>query len=229
MLRYRGKEALMKSINYSNVKIKDLGKGGKFSYLKLLTFWPIFGLLFALLERGLTNRTYIIVHCALDNAIPFCEWFLFAYLFWFIYIVGMLAYTLFFDIEAFRKYMEFVILTYSITLIIYFIFPTAQNLRPQQFAHNNILTRFLSVFYKFDTNTNVMPSLHVIGAMAVSFAAWHSKLFGRVSWRIVFSLVTILICLSTMFIKQHSVIDILTALCLCFAAYPIIYRAAPRK
>ena len=73
------------------------------------------------------------MHCALDDLIPFNEWFLIPYLFWFVYLIGAVAYTFFFDVPGFRRMMRFVMITYSVTLIIYFLFPTCQMLRPEVF------------------------------------------------------------------------------------------------
>jgi len=214
----------MKAIDYRDMRLADLKKAGRYSYLKLLLFWPVFGILFSLAERVWTNRTYVFIHCMLDDLIPFNEWFLFAYLFWFVYMVGMLAYGLLYDPDTFRRYMRFIILTFSVSMLVYFVYPSAQDLRPQQFLRENLLTRFMAGFYRFDTNTNVMPSLHVVGSMAVLFAAWNSKLFGKIRWRILFLILTVLICLSTVFLKQHSVIDVAAALFLSFVFYPVAFR-----
>ena len=66
-------------------------------------------------------------------------------------------------------------------------------------------------FYAFDTNTNVCPSIHVIGAVACLAAGWHSRRFGTPLWRAVFTVITVLICLSTVFLKQHSAPDVFAA------------------
>jgi len=195
----------------------------RFCHLKLLLFWPVFGLLFSFVERvGITN-SYHIVSCALDGRIPFCEYFLVPYLFWFIFLIGMLLYTLFFEVPTFKRFMKYIIITYSITILIYFVYPTAQDLRPAAFARDDPFTRFLTWFYAFDTNTNVCPSIHVVGSLAVMFAAWNSGRFHTVGWRIVFGAAAALICVSTVFLKQHSVIDIAAALLLCLAVYPFVY------
>ena len=146
------------------------------------------------------------------------------YLFWFVFLVGMLIYLLLFDVEGFRKYMWFIILTYSVTCLIYLIYPSKQELRPETFVRDNVLTRFMAWFYTFDTNTNVCPSLHVIGALAVLSAAWHTPRFAKPGWRAAFTLVTVLICLSTVFLKQHSVLDIPPAILLSGIAYFLLYR-----
>ncbi len=195
----------------------------QFSHLKLLLFWPFYGLAFLFVERIGTDRAWRIMHCALDDRIPFCEYFLIPYMFWFVYLTGMLFYTLFFDIPSFKRLMWFTIFTYTVTILIYFVYPTAQELRPTFFATDNILTRFLAGFYQFDTNTNVNPSIHVIGSMGVMFTSWHAKRFkNSLPWKAAFTLVGLLICVSTVFIKQHSVIDIVCAWLLSFIFYPVM-------
>ena len=128
----------------------------EFSHVWLLLYWPLFGLGFSYVERFYPVTHYIAMHCALDDLIPFNEWFLIPYLFWFVYLIGAVAYTFFFDVPGFRRMMHFVMITYSVTLLIYFLFPTCQMLRPETFPRDNVLTRFIAGFYVFDTNTNVV-------------------------------------------------------------------------
>ena len=116
----------------------------EFSHVWLLLFWPIFGLGFSYVERFYPVTHYIEMHCALDDLIPFNEWFLIPYLFWFVYLIGAVAYTFFFDVPGFRRMMHFVMITYSATLLIYFLFPTCQMLRPEVFPRDNVLTRFIA-------------------------------------------------------------------------------------
>lgn len=215
-------------IDYRKLRWSNLNSE-QFRHLKLLLFWPVFGILFLLMERGGILLHYHLMHCALDDMIPFCEYFFIPYLFWFVFIVGMLLYTILFDTESFKKFMYFIIITYSVTLIIYFFFPSAQHLRPAVFPRNNLFTQFLTYFYSFDTDTNVCPSIHVIGSLAVMFAAWHSKRFQSWGWKTAFTIAAILISISTVFIKQHSVLDLLAALPLCFGAYAVVYSGFLEK
>lgn len=199
-----------------------------FSHLKLLLYWPLYGLLFFSLER-LIPRTYHTIYSPLDDWIPFCELFLIPYLFWFVFLVGMLLYLLFFDVKGFRQYMWFIILTYTAACVIYLIYPSQQELRPDVFQRDNILTRFMTRFYTFDTNTNVCPSLHVIGSLAVLAAAWNTPRFATPLWRAAFTIVAVLISVSTVFLKQHSILDIPPAVLLCALAYWPVYGRKPKK
>ena len=200
-----------------------------FRHLKLLLFWPVFGALFLFVERLRPVARYHAVHCALDDMIPLCEYFLIPYLLWFAALAGILVYTLLFDVKSFRRFMWFIILTYSAAMVIYLLYPTCQELRPAQFLRDNVFTRFLGWFYTFDTNTNVCPSIHVLGAVAVWATAWQAKGLSTPARRAAVTVLAVLICLSTVFLKQHSVLDVLAALPVCAIAYALVFvgPAAP--
>ena len=118
--------------------------------------------------------------------------------------------------------MKMMIFTCIPTCIIYFIYPSAQDLRPEEFLRDNIFTDIIKRLYAFDTNTNVCPSIHVTGAISVSIAAWNSKHFKNVPARMAFSIITVLICLSTVFLKQHSALDVFWGVVLCMIAWSVI-------
>lgn len=196
----------------------------KFKHLYYLLYWPIYGVAFLTVERLWIRDSYYPIHCALDDYVPFCEYFLIPYLFWFVFLMGMLVYTFFFDVNSFEKMMQFIIITYSATILIYIIFPNCQELRPMTFERDNILVQFIAEFYKFDTNTNVCPSLHVIGSVAAMLCAWNTPRFNTKGWRWFFAVMALLISISTVFLKQHSVLDVVAAVPICLIGYWLIYR-----
>lgn len=199
----------------------------KFRHIFMLIFWPVFSLIFQLLERReeLPEIEWIAVRSSLDNSIPFCEYFIIPYYFWFVYLIWMLFYTFFLDVPAFKKYMTFIILSYSITCFIYLILPTEQNLRLDLSDRSNFFKELVwQLQTSIDNNKNVCPSLHVTGSLAVLFTAWNSERYRSALWRAVFIVITVLICASTVFLKQHSVIDIAAAVILCFAIYPFVFE-----
>ena len=195
----------------------------KYRHLFLLLYWPLFGLAFHFFENIFAPHRWHIMHCALDDAIPFCEWFVIPYVFWFAYLILMHLYTGLYDPAAFRRMMYFIIFTYSFALALFLVFPTAQLLRPAVFPRDNVLTRFMAMFYRLDTSTNVCPSLHVVGSMAVTFAAWDSPRFRDRGWKIAFGVTTALICASTVFLKQHSAVDVAAGLLLSAAGWRLVY------
>lgn len=195
-----------------------------FKHLWYLLYWPLYGLAFLTVERLWLRGSYYPIHCALDDRIPLCEYFLIPYMFWFVFLVGIHLYTLLFDVPSFVKLMRFIMVSYTIAIVVYILFPNCQELRPTEFARDNVFTRFLANFYQFDTNTNVCPSIHVIGSVAVAVAAWNTKGLNTPVWRTVFAATAVLISVSTVFLKQHSVIDLLAAIPVCLIAYWVAYR-----
>lgn len=211
--------------DYRQFRLRKLNTP-EFSHIKLLLFWPVFGLAFLALERFRPHAAYHVMHCALDDAIPFSEWALIPYLLWFVYLIGALAYTFFQDVPAFRRMMRFVIVTYTAATVIYFIYPTQQLLRPEAFAHDNALTRAVAWFYTFDTNTNVCPSIHVLGSVAAMFGLLDCRKLQKPWVKFTVCVIALLICASTVFMKQHSILDVLAAVPLCLLGHYLCYQRA---
>ncbi len=214
-------------VDYRKLRLSNLNTD-EFRHLKLLIYWPVFGILFYLLERVVPVSQYYPMYCKYDDLIPFNELFVFPYMFWFVFLIGIHVYTLLYDIEAFKRLMKYIILTYSAALIVFILFPNCQELRPTEFERDNFLTRFMADFYQFDTSTNVCPSLHVVGSVCVLTSAVNIKRFQKPGWMAFFIIATVLISISTVFLKQHSVIDIVAALPICFLAYFPCYMPLPK-
>lgn len=215
-------------VDYRKLRPSNITSPG-FRHVLLLLFWVVFGIFFGSVERMIPRTDWHPVWCPLDDRIPFCEWFFIPYMFWFVFLIGMHIYLALFDVPAFRRFLYFIMLTYSVTMVVYLVYPTCQGLRPAEFPRDNFMTRLVAGFYEFDTNTNVCPSLHCVGSMAVAFAAWDTKRFRTPVWRAAFMGTALLISVSTVFVKQHSVIDVLWAWLLCAAGYVIVYVVLPRR
>lgn len=209
-------------VDYKKFSLKKINDE-EFHHIKYLLYWPFYGLMFLILER-FVKADYHYMHSFFDDLIPFCEYFIIPYYFWFVYLIGMLCYTFFFDTKNFSKMMKYIIITYSAAIFIYIIYPNAQNLRPESFERDNVFTDIVKFLYVFDTNTNVCPSIHVLGSMAVMFASFECEKFKSFFWKSVFVICCVLISVSTVFLKQHSVTDIFAALILGIFAYPFAFK-----
>lgn len=200
----------------------------KYKHLLLLLYWPLYGMAFFVFELVLPLHFHPI-YCPLDDRIPFQEIFVIPYYYWFAFMGLIIVYTCLFNVEAFKRCMYFIMATYTITLIIYFIYPSCQELRPEVFPRDNVLTRIVGFLYNFDSNENVCPSIHVLGSVAVGIAGLQCRRFSTPAWRMCMILSMILISLSTVFIKQHSVIDIAAALLLSAVVYPFTFGRKPKN
>ena len=197
----------------------------EFRHVLLLLYWLAYLLSFILLERLLPAAEYNTVWCRLDDLIPFCEWFIFAYMSWHVSLLWMSLYTLAYDIPAFKRFMWYLILTTILAEIVYVIWPSQQLLRPDltTLGRSNILTWAAGVIYTVDTNTNVCPSLHCIGGFAILFAALDMPRFRTKGWAAFFTVFALLICASTVFMKQHSIVDFFAAIPLIVIGWLVIY------
>ena len=128
----------------------------------------------------LEHRTGVQVHMLqmrADYKIPFCEYFIVPYLLWFPYVGLTAAYFTLFNDNRTEFYQFAVCMGIGMTLflIVSYIFPNGQNLRPYTFARHNIFTELVKELYKVDTPTNVMPSLHVFNSVMCCTAIWESR------------------------------------------------------
>ena len=158
----------------------------------------------------------------LDDVIPFCEWFLIPYVFWYALIVISLGYFLLYNVDSFKRLQTFIIVTQVVAMLIYILFPSRQDLRPTVFPRDNFLTQCVALLYSADTNTGVCPSLHVAYSIGIASVWLKEKKISK-WWKSFVLVAVILICLSTMFIKQHSAVDFFAALPVCLLAEGIVY------
>ena len=194
----------------------------RYSHLFLLLGWVGYFLLYTLTENLIPAEKCHVIHCALDDLIPFCEGFLIFYVSWYVLIVLSLLYFLRWDVPSFRKLQIFIMITQAVAMLIYILWPSRQDLRPETFPRQNFLTWVMGIIYAVDTNTGVCPSLHVAYSIGIA-SVWLREKAVRPLWRGLIALLCVLISISTAFVKQHSVLDILAALPLGLLAEVLVY------
>lgn len=173
------------------------------------------------------GRDYTIIHMRMDDKIPFCEYFIIPYFLWFGYVAWILFYLFFTNEKDFHKCCTFLFFGMTIFLIVSTAFPNIHYLRPSVMPRDTIFCDMVSFLYSMDTSTNLWPSIHVYNSMGVLFAVVHNeRLNSKPAIRLSCFTLTVLIILSTVFLKQHSVYDVMTGLLLGVAVYIITYRTA---
>ncbi|MDD7740651.1 MAG: phosphatase PAP2 family protein [Lachnospiraceae bacterium] len=181
---------------------------------------------FHYLEQRVT-RGYHLIHTPLDDMIPFCEFFVIPYLMWFGYIAWAIFY---FGIcnKNKKEYYQLIFnlgIGMTLFLVISYLYPNGQNLRPTEFPRSNVFTGLVQYVYGIDTPTNIFPSIHVYNSVAVATAVEKSEKFRkRPLIRKISTALAILIILSTMFLKQHSVSDVCCALVMNAGTYMLLYH-----
>ena len=179
---------------------------------------------FSYLERTVQNPQTII-HMKWDDMIPFCEVFVIPYYLWFGYVSIVVLYLLFKNKQDYYRACTFLFTGMTIFLLVSTLWPNGHHLRPAVMPRDNIFTRMVAALYRTDTPTNLWPSIHVYNSLGAHFAIIRSKCFEKKKGIRIGSLILASsIILATMFIKQHSVFDVLTAFVMAAIMYTLVYR-----
>ena len=177
---------------------------------------------FNFLETRISMPHLVLVHCRLDDLIPFNEFFFIPYCFWYVLIVISLGYFLLYDIENFKNLQKYIIITQVVAMAVYIVYPSIQDLRPTEFARDNFFTHLAAFIYKMDTPTGVCPSLHVAYSLGIGSCWLKEKQAGKL-WKAFVVFNVFLISAATMFVKQHSAIDVACALPLGLLAEILVF------
>ena len=208
-------------VDYRQFRLSRLNDP-QFSHLKLLLGWVGYFALYFITENLIPMDACHVVHSPLDDLIPFCELFVIPYVFWYLLIVISLVYFGLYNVKNFKRLQTYIIITQVVATVIYILFPNRQDLRPVELPRDNLLTQLVGFLYSFDTNSNVCPSLHVAYSLGI-VSVWLREKTASVLWKVFVVVAAILICLSTAFIKQHSVLDIFAALPVGLLAEAIVF------
>ena len=147
----------------------------------------------------------LMVHCFLDDRIPYCRYMLVFYLLWFPFIAFTILYYVLFESE------DKVAVPMTLTLVWYLLVPNGTDVRSQAVSGTDVFSLIMELLWKTDPPTNVCPSIHVFVTLLLNHAMHTTSARNRVL-ETVSSILCIGICASTLFLKQHSVIDVLAGI-----------------
>ncbi len=197
-----------------------------FTFLYLIPYF----IWFSALERKITaDSEYHLIHSPIDDYIPFCEYFVIPYLLWFVYILAIGTWFYFKDRRDFCRFSLFLYSGMQIFLIISTLWPNGQALRPDltTLGRDNVFIDLVqNVIYGNDTPTNIFPSIHVYNTIGACIAVIHTKSIPKDKLWIKILLVVqgLLIIASTVFMKQHSIIDVIGAFVMAVPTYFLAFK-----
>lgn len=194
----------------------------KYSPLAVLMYFPIYSIWFATLEK--INVNVNIIYSPLDALIPFWEVFVIPYLLWFGYVAIVMVYFMFTSRRDFVRTGMFLLVGMTICLIIYTVFPNGIDMKPTEFARDNFMVDIVKYIYSVDTPTNVLPSIHCLNSIGIHIGIMKSRKLSKNKVACTASAILAgSICLSTVFIKQHSILDMFAAIALSIPLYYMAY------
>lgn len=195
----------------------------KYGHVWVLGYVFIYMPWFLYLEKNVTSD-YTVMHVALDDYIPFNEYFIIPYLLWFLYMAAAIMYFFFSNKQDYYRLCAFLFIGMTVSLLVCTFFPNGTDLRISADSSKNLCSRLVALVHAADTSTNVFPSIHAYNSLGVHAAVINSARFKNKLWVRRGSLILMnAICLSTVVLKQHSLIDVFGAMILAYIIYPLVY------
>ncbi len=153
----------------------------------------------------------------IDNYIPFLSIFIYPYIFWYV-MLTLVPYTLYnYNKKSFNRYYLTIAISIILVAIIYVLYPTTMN-RPL-LEVNSLSTFITELIYKADTPIrNCLPSMHCLISFVFIYSSLDTKELPIIHKILIVTLSTLVI-LSTVFIKQHVLIDVITAFIISLVLY----------
>lgn len=193
--------------------------------LWFLLFLPLGGMYFLSQHLGLHYHT---VHIPLDDRIPFLPIFIVPYILWYLYIPLPMVYMCFRDPTVFRRQAATLFSGALLATAFFILWPTCIDFRADA-SGDGLLLWLCRIIYRNDNPVNVLPSLHCYEATVIHLTTFRGAFGRRHPWLRSGSAVLLgLICLSTLFVKQHSVVDAVSGCLLALLVYGIV-RLIERK
>ncbi len=202
----------------------------KLPYLLLLLAMPVLGLIYTVLNEAKRKAEKIAL--PIDSNIPFIEEFVIPYVIWYAFVFGYLVYFCFKDTSVYVKTLLTIVIGELICFVIYFFFQTTVP-RPtlEGSGWSVMLVKYI---YAHDRPVNCFPSIHVLTTYAIMLASFHIKNMYRLH-KYIIHIMGSLIILSTLFIKQHVILDMVASMFLVAFIYSTVFEvyrirvAAKRK
>lgn len=200
----------------------------RYRHAWILSYAFIYIIWFSYLEKTINSHVnYHIMHAALDDKIPFCEYFIVPYMLWFVYVAAAVLYFMAVNKDDYYRLCAFLFSGMTISLIICSVFPNGTDFRPLLDPRKNIFCRIVAWLYRTDSCTNVFPSIHCYNSIGVAIAVLRSENIAAAKHGALVkhgsTLLAVLICMSTMALKQHSVYDVAGAIILASIVFGFVY------
>ncbi len=200
----------------------------KYPQIWTLLYLPFYLIWFYWLEQNVTTHFHVI-YTPLDDFIPFVESFIIPYFLWFLFIPAVWFYLCFTNKKEFYQYITFLYGGMTLFLVICTVFPNGQYLRPEVVPDNSIFAPLIRRLYGADTSTNVFPSIHAYNSFAAAIAiSKNARLREKRGTTFLAWVLTLLICMSTVFLKQHSLLDVAGAVVMAILFYIPVYYLPKR-
>ena len=146
----------------------------------------------------------------IDDKIPFFKFFIIFYVYYYLHIYLLTIYIGILNKEFFYKYISSSFISCTIGGFILLIFPTYFEFNNELYFNNSYFDSIFKLLNNAKLQYNAFPSFHVIKTYLIFKYLYY--LLKQKYLKILLIIITILISLSTVFIKAHSILDIIASI-----------------
>lgn len=161
------------------------------------------------------------ISTSIDQSIPFLSIFIIPYILWYAYIFCYLIYFCFKDTKIYLKTLILIVIAELICFSIYFFFQTTVP-RPT-LVGDNFLYNLVDWIYTKDKPVNCFPSIHVLTTFIIMLASLHIK-NKHLANTLCIHIAGTLIIISTLFVKQHVIFDLIGSMFLVTFLYGFAFE-----
>lgn len=193
-------------------------KDYKFYFKSILLIFGLNGLIYFLIKFLISD--YNLISLPIDGKIPFIQEFIYIYMIWYPFLIVSYFFLFKYNKDKYIRSIITICLSLPVLYLCFILYPTTVS-RPVVDSYNSITTFITYTVFKVDTPVNCFPSGHCLLCFILLFSVLFDEKLTK--WfRVICIFINILIIISTLFTKQHVIIDVIGAFVLAFIMYYII-------
>ena len=173
-------------------------------YMTMCYQLPLIFNLYFKIEPHKINLNFI------DDKIPFFKFFIIFYVYYYLHIYLLTICIGLLNKESFYKYISSSFISCTIGGFILLIFPTYFEFNNELYFNNSYFDSIFKLLNNAKLQYNAFPSFHVIKTYIIF--RYLNNILKQKYFKILLIIITILISLSTVFIKAHSILDIIASI-----------------
>ena len=180
---------------------------------------PVQGLIYFLIS-SLISQNSVPINSSIDDRIPFMPGFVISYVSWMFVLYLAFIYMGLTNRSLYWRTMIAYNAAVTVSNIIFILFPTYMP-RPE-ITGDDIFHKLVLFIYNNDQPVNCFPSIHCLTTYLLFITMIRHQLFSF-GPRVMISVFLWSIIASTVFIKQHALVDVIGGIALAEIAYRVVY------
>ena len=193
-----------------------------------LITWVFYGILYFSINRFNASRDYQYFYpeISLDSHIPFIWWMIFPYVtYYFFFLFPFFVEQTEEQLSRSIRFTQITIFPTMLAFLIFLIIPVEVDLRDQIITQNRAAEVSMNLLHGVDTAWNGWPSLHILHSTFITIFFLKNFPDNKKARIYVFTLYVGL-ALSTLFTKQHYLLDFIAGLTIAYLPWIFIAKKA---